>query len=1575
MDDQGDDVIRGQNASCSQTQYKVAIESRGSGPTYIGDGTTVNVNKDERRTIQIGKVSVYQVHIDLPSKAGDKKGLPPDSTVQNLVRVLEQKQLNEVSSSNDACDFEDYDDVLEMVDKNDGYLQPMGESVRRKIETINNLGHKAEAEVRKKGTVDLGCKAEVKEKENLDIDHETGAEWKEKINLRHGTEVKTKATLDLGPEEDVKKKENRDLGHVEDVKKKETRNFGHKAEVKKKETIHLSHGEEEEHRATPVLAHKAEVKKEETINSLGHKAKAEVRKKGTVDLGYTAEVKEKENLDIDREAEAEWKETLNLRHGTEVKTKATLDLGPEEDVKKKENRDLGHVEDVKKKETRNFGHKAEVRKKETIHLSHGEEEEHRGAESNEAKTAEENERFRFSISYPKREIASFRKNERLDLMVDEYCKTQRGLQKKKMKEIIHAKLNSLSVNYNNDCNICQAESKLRAFLLQNNDTLMNGISLYASLLTLMAQNSFQLDDEKTLKSLLTNLERVVQPSNFSRMSRVRRDMETVISLLPAFIKKLKDKKITNVAKLLAKIKTDLQKKSVARNLNKYLGSKCWMQHYLLISSLKMQVLGQVDEGLLTAFLQVIDWLSASLNQMGSSHLWKYVVTVVESLVQITGECQDPARKKAIDGLCNLYSVLQKEKLNDCMGIFQQRARVLVFSQDMNTRSSLLEGVFKELVTDTEEMCKERLEFGKDLPLSAIERRLHGGKHSWIFSAYAEGFEVIVKCYRETRAELLNKRLGSRPSYCEYECKNLIELQHPNIIRLIDFDERVKCVLLEPVSIGNLLNYLRNRRSDALGPTLTELLWIAVNIADALECLEQKGIVHLAVQAGNVLLHERNIAKLTGFQFSRTQEQIDESGVRKAIEKRHFKWMDPQALRFESPNSKTVSWSFGVFLYELLTLGCVPYNHHGSCSEHEDFKRKPFTSLEARIFVIRGGKLGREPCIPKAIYSIITEKCLQDDYSSRASPEKLKELLRSQIENTKASKKICAPPELILEKEDLNPENYNPGIDDDDDFPFAHLDVLEHVWNEKYHCDDSFEEGYNNADPSHYGPVLCAIKRKLEGNEHKEICVLEYIPFKAIKLVEKLKTLDCPELIKVIAVNPYGPHTLEMISESFPLGNVLDAMLQIPLLRGSYNSYIHQAAKAVAYLHTHGIVHGSLKVENFLLVSFDKIKLGRLGMSIGEVDPNAIYCEPIDKDLRWNAPEVLKYGYYSQTSDIWSLGVVIWEFMKIANSSPDAKRQDVLPYSNIPDNEVFNVVINGNMLQNPDPTRPFLYHVYNRCCDCDAKNRPKATNVAHLMKNHKDNFLLQRPLPIIPGETNMSNLYAPLGGRTESTENIYQKYLPVVDSHGNGEYSEDARSNVHGGNLQEACGHPCRFTTNTSRTEEDMHLTRGTIEDKESEDVNDEVQEAHDACGITASEDIPGDESSHEYSEVYDDDELKTDNEEKYKEGDHSRRPNVLLRFYSQEWVEEGIHEDDIGRTNTHKDKKSDAATEEDWMEQDSSHSSNIQPNEQPSEQLNQQANEHMTDLREPKGEVDTDIAENIGSEGHVKNVLAIFSKE
>jgi serine/threonine protein kinase len=308
------------------------------------------------------------------------------------------------------------------------------------------------------------------------------------------------------------------------------------------------------------------------------------------------------------------------------------------------------------------------------------------------------------------------------------------------------------------------------------------------------------------------------------------------------------------------------------------------------------------------------------------------------------------RDESIAGLSKLFDVLQKKKLHQCIGIFQQRARALVFIDNVDIRNVLLKGIFKELDTSSEEMCKLRIKFCKDLRLTGIPEKLHNGTHARIFSAHSNDSEVIVKCYKQTRKEFLSKDADPFLKHFDYERESLSRLKHPNVVTLIAYDEHARCLMLEPVSKGSLLTSLRNHRVSTSIPKLMELLSYAVEIADALEFLENEGIIHLAMQARNVLLHDNGTVKLTGFQFCRTWEQIDKTGVKTAIEKYHFKWMDPQALLFECILPKTVSWSFGVFLYELLTLGCVPFNHPESCPYHGDFKRGPLTSPEARIFV-------------------------------------------------------------------------------------------------------------------------------------------------------------------------------------------------------------------------------------------------------------------------------------------------------------------------------------------------------------------------------------------------------------------------------------------------------------------------------------------------------------------------------------------------------------------------------------------------------------------------------------------------
>jgi serine/threonine protein kinase len=307
---------------------------------------------------------------------------------------------------------------------------------------------------------------------------------------------------------------------------------------------------------------------------------------------------------------------------------------------------------------------------------------------------------------------------------------------------------------------------------------------------------------------------------------------------------------------------------------------------------------------------------------------------------------------ALDALVKFYELLErrKENVKECIEIFHKKVRVLLYINNVQIRRILLEKIFTTLEPSSEEMTKERLKQSKTLHLEKVQV-LHDGSYAFIFKADYKGCSVAAKCSKLSRKCLLKKYANT--AHFSYELQFLRSLRkknHPNIIQLMDDDHHLECLLLEYVAFGSLRRYLLYRRTDSLVPSFEELILIAEKIAGALDFLEVEGIIHLAMQARNVLIHDNGDVKLTGFQFCRTRKQIKENGVRSIVLKPHFKWMDPLALLYKSVVPRTVLWSFGVFLYELLTLGCEPY----SCIERPrdlgNFDRKILASSEARVYV-------------------------------------------------------------------------------------------------------------------------------------------------------------------------------------------------------------------------------------------------------------------------------------------------------------------------------------------------------------------------------------------------------------------------------------------------------------------------------------------------------------------------------------------------------------------------------------------------------------------------------------------------
>ena len=161
----------------------------------------------------------------------------------------------------------------------------------------------------------------------------------------------------------------------------------------------------------------------------------------------------------------------------------------------------------------------------------------------------------------------------------------------------------------------------------------------------------------------------------------------------------------------------------------------------------------------------------------------------------------------------------------------------------------------------------------------------------------------------------------------------------------------------------------------------------------------------------------------------------------------------------------------------------------------------------------------------------------------------------------------------------------------------------------------------------------------------------------------------------------------------------------------------ETAAGVAYLHTVEvkIVHGDLKAANVLLSADRKVRICDFGMAVAKDRSKSMTSVGMGSSnstgitVAWTAPEVLKNEEKSFASDVFALGVTLWEIFERAR-----------PFGNMPDMAAVSELLNGGRpALTSGKTPPYAAKVIAACWAQNPGKRCTAAEAACvLIKVHR-----------------------------------------------------------------------------------------------------------------------------------------------------------------------------------------------------------------------------------------------------------------
>ncbi|XP_031336019.1 tyrosine-protein kinase CSK [Photinus pyralis] len=197
----------------------------------------------------------------------------------------------------------------------------------------------------------------------------------------------------------------------------------------------------------------------------------------------------------------------------------------------------------------------------------------------------------------------------------------------------------------------------------------------------------------------------------------------------------------------------------------------------------------------------------------------------------------------------------------------------------------------------------------------------------------------------------------------------------------------------------------------------------------------------------------------------------------------------------------------------------------------------------------------------------------------------------------------------------------------------------------------------------------------------------------------MKSLHHENLVNLLGVVRRKDQVL-LVTEYMSKGSLVDYLRsrgRLHVTKRDQINFAFDTSAGMEYLERMHVVHRDLAARNVLIAENGIAKVSDFGLARNEKNTS---LESAKLPIKWTAPEALKLNKFSNKSDMWSFGILLWEIYSFGR----------VPYPRIPLADVVKHVEKGYKMEAPEGCPPEVYEIMRQAWDLNPDNRPTFRDV-------------------------------------------------------------------------------------------------------------------------------------------------------------------------------------------------------------------------------------------------------------------------